>query len=444
MTALRRGFVASSMFGLMIRGVEVAAKFALYMLAGRQLSDSQSGWLFLGMTWAMLAATVARLGIEKALSRLVAAELALGQGRAAGRAILRGAATTFGVGLLLGTVTYLTAPISASALFHDAEAEPALRAVSLLIPAFSLAVTMAYVMVGLHRVLLSQILLNLVWPLGGIASLLLGADRAWLLLLVMAAMLFATVLVAMGAILLDRARLAEDRELPAGVERLPSLYATAKPLYAVELVQMSIISLPTLTLGVFTDPRSVSIFSIAQRAATLVQAILLSLATLASPRFAALHRQRDWTELAAVNHRTQMAGFLVGGAVCLVLGAGAKIILALIGPAFAEGSAILVIMLCGQAVAALYTAQDGLLAMTGQGGALRALNLAQFAVMVCFGLLLIPHYGILGAAILSALLQAQGGIGTAMAVTTYYPEAAPFLGIPVPSSLRRLFLRLSA
>jgi O-antigen/teichoic acid export membrane protein len=439
-----RGFVASSVLGLLIRGVEVAAKLALYMLAGRILSVSQSGWLFLGMTWAMLASTVARLGVEKALSRLVAAELALGQGRSAGRAILRGAVTSLAAGLLIGAITFLTAPLSATLLFHDPQSEPALRSVALLIPAFSLATTFAYVLVGLHRPLLSQVLINLSWPAGMLLALLLGASRASQLLLIMATTQFGAVAVSLVAIFFDRGQLAEDRPLPEGAARLPGLFATAWPLYAVELVQVSIQSLPTLALGVFTDPRSVSIYSIAQRAATLVAAVLLSLATLASPRFAALHRVGDRLELAWVNRRTQGVGFLVGGGICLVMGFGARPLLGLIGPTYAEGATVLAVLLCGQAFAALYTAQDGFLAMTGQGNALRALNIAQFVVMVSLGLLLVPQHGILGAAIVTAIVTAQGGIGTAMAVKTYCPDAAPFLAFSAPPPLRRLFLRLAA
>jgi O-antigen/teichoic acid export membrane protein len=441
---LRRGFVASSVLGLLIRGVEVAAKLALYMLAGRLLSLSQSGWLFLGMTWAVLASTVARMGVEKALSRLVAAELALGQGLSAGRAIIRGSLTSLALGLLIGALTFFTAPLSATLLFHDPQSEPALRSLALLIPAFSLATTLAYVLVGLHRTLLSQVLLNLSWPIGMLLALLCGASRASQLLMIMSATQFAAAAVSLMVIFLDRAQLTEDQPLPAGASPLPGLFATAWPLYAVELVQVSINSLPTLALGVFADPRSVSIYSIAQRAATLVAAVLLSLATLASPRFAALQRVGDWAELASVNRRTQGAGFLVGGAICLVLGIGAGPVLGLIGPTYTEGATILVIMLIGQAFAALYTAQDGFLAMTGQGSALRALNLAQFVVMLSLGLLLVPRHGILGTAIVTAIVTAQGGIGTAMAVKTFFPNAAPFLVFPVPSPLRRFFLRLAA
>lgn len=442
--AVRRGFVATSVLGLAIRGAEVAAKFALYMLAGRTLSVGQSGWLFLGMSLGMLASTVARMGVEKALSRVVAAELALGQGRSAARAITRGSLAVLGAGLLIGAATFFTAPISATSVFHHEQAEPALRSLALLIPAMSVAVTLGYVLVGLHRALLSQATLNLSWPIGMLAALLLGADSAAELLVVMAATQLFSVAVALAAIFIDRAQLREDQPLPEDASRLTGLFATAWPLYAVELVQVSIQSLPTLALGVFAEPRAVSIYSIAQRAATLISAVLLSLTTLATPRFAALHRVRDWAELGSVNRRTQAAGLIVGGGICLVMGVGARPLLGLIGSTYAEGALILAIMLCGQFFASLYAAQDGFLAMTGHGNALRALNLAQFAVMLLLGLLLVPSHGILGAAIVTATVTAQGGIGTAMAAKTYFPDAAPFLALPAPSFLRRLFLRLSA
>ncbi|MDQ2104351.1 hypothetical protein QSG27_16750, partial [Azospirillum sp. C340-1] len=73
--------------GLGLRGVEVAGKLGLYVIAARSLGVHEAGLFFLCLTWIGLASTVARLGLERAVTRHIAAELAVGQGRAAGRAL---------------------------------------------------------------------------------------------------------------------------------------------------------------------------------------------------------------------------------------------------------------------------------------------------------------------------------------------------------------------
>ena len=423
---------------------EVGAKLALYMLAARLLDDQECGVLFICLTWVLLAGTLSRFGMERALSRLIPAELALRQGLAARKVLLRGGVIVAAAGLGLGAITALAAPFSAGHLFHADPALPSLRACGVVIPVLSVAVTLGFVLVGCHRPVLSQILQNLLWPFGMLIGLGLGVRHSSALMLIMAATQAVAILVAVLAIARRHADFAVDSPLSAEAEKLPSLWRTALPLYVVELVQVSIATLPVLILGIFADPTAVSSFSIALRASMLVLVVLLSLSMVASPRFAALHRQGDWPQLAAVNHRTQMLGGVLGLMVCAVLAVGAPVLLSLIGRNFAGGVPALLILLAGQAVNALYAGQDGLLAMTGQGNALRLLNLAQLAVMVLLSFMLIPRLGALGAAAVTALVTAQGAFGTAMAVSLYFPAAAPRLAPPVPRPLKNLFLRLAA
>jgi len=306
------------------------------------------------------------------------------------------------------------------------------------------AMTLGFALVGFHRPVLSQILQNTLWPFGMLAGLAVGLRDAAGLMLVMAASQALAIVIGLIAVYGRRGDLSVDVALPADAEVLPSLWHTALPLYVVELVQVSISTLPVLILGVFADPGAVSSFSIALRASMLVLVVLLSLSMVASPRFAALHRQGDWRQLAAINRRTQLAGAGLGLGVCIALAVGTPILPILIGRNFTGGAQALLVMLAGQAVNALYAGQDGLLAMTGQGPALRALNLLQLGVMAVLSFTLIPRFGATGAAIVTAVVTAQGALGTAMAVSTYFPQAAPRLAPPVPGPLRALLSRLAA
>lgn len=441
---LTQGWIAASLGGFAARGTEVAAKLALYMLAARKLGDQECGVLFLCLTWITLAGSFARLGTEKALSRLIAAEIAMDQGKAARRVLVQGAMLTLASSVVVALATSLLAAPVAALLFHSEAARPALLATALAIPCLSMAVTIGYALVGFGRSVLSQVLLNLFWPVGLLVGLLAGLEQASSLMLLMAATQIAAALAAVIAIAGNRSDLVTDATLPQDFERLPSLWHTAMPLYVVELVQVSIQSLPVLILGVFTDPATVGVFSIALRASMLVLVVLLSLGMVAAPRFAALHRQGDWRQLAVVGRRTQWAGLICGGAICLVLALGARPLLSLIGQRFADGMPALLVLLGGQLINALYAGQDSLLAMTGQGPALRALNLLQLAMMLALSLALIPSFGEMGAAVVTAWVTAQGALGAAMAVASFYPQAAPRLLPPMSDGMRRFFLRWTA
>ncbi len=438
----RNGWAIASFAGFATRGTEVAAKLALYMLAARRMDDQECGALFLCLTWVLFAGTFSRLGLERALSRLIAAELALGQGVAARRVLLRGLAIVGLSGLAIGALTLAAAPYAARYLFHTAAIEAGLRATALTVPATSLTVALGFSLIGFGRTVLAQALQNVIWSIGLLGGVVMGLDHAWSLMLLMAATQSLALAIGAAAILGARTRLREAAALPAGSGALPSLFRTAMPLYVVELVQVSINSLPVLVLGIFADPRSVSIFSIAQRASMLVLVVLFSLTIIASPHFAALHRKGEWADLAAMNRRTQLAGLVLGGGVCLVLALGGGTMLSLIAPGFSAGLPALWVMLAGQAVSALYAGQDGLLAMTGQGPALRALNLAQLVVMVVSCAALIPRFGALGAGAVTAFVTAQGGLGTAMVVGAFFPAFAPRFAPPMPALLRKVLRKL--
>ena len=440
----RPSWVGASLGGLATRMAEVGLKLALYMLAARFFSGEECGVLFLCLTWVLLASTAARFGMERALSRLIPAELALCQGATARHALVRGGVIVTLFGLVAGLATVLVAPFAADRLFQASAALPALRACGLVIPVLTQGMTLSFVLVGFQRPVLSQALQNLLWPSFMLAGVLFGLREASSIMLLMAASQVVSIGVALAAVFGHSEELRHDQPLPPDAVKLPSLWKTARPLYVVELVQVSISTLPVLILGSFASAVAVSSFSVALRASLLVLVVLLSLSMVASPRYAALHRQGAWDELAAVNRRTQALGALLGGAVCVVLAAGAPVILALIGRNFAGAAPALLVLLAGQAVNALYAGQDGLLAMTGQGKVLRFLNLAQMTVMLVLSFTLIPRFGALGAAFVTAIVTAQGAVGTAMAVKTFYPPATPRLVPTVPASLRNLFLRLSA
>lgn len=433
-------WIMASFWGLAARGGEVAAKLALYMLAARWLDDRQCGALFLGMSWGMLAATLARLGMEKALARLLAAELALGQGLVARHLLRRGHLIVLAAGMAVGLATIAVAPIAAANLFRAATPE-ALRAAGTLVPCLALAVTSSLALAGCGRTILSQVLQNLSWPLGMLAALALGARQAADLLLVMAATQLLATVVALVALRAERLRLQRDLPLPAGAEPLPGLRRTAGPLYVVELVQVSINALPVLFLGCFASSRDVALFSVANRASMLVLVVILSLSLTAAPRFASQHRRGDLPELAATARRTQLSGFLLGGMICLGLALLAGPLLGLINPGYRGGRLVLAILAAGQFVAALYTGQDNLLAMTGHGAALRTLNLLQLGTLILLSLALMPSLGSTGAAIVAAVVTAQGALCCAAAVGAYIPAVAPHLAPPLPASLRHLLLR---
>lgn len=409
---------------LVVRGLEVVGKLGLYMLAARILGVFEAGLFFLCNTWVSASSTIARAGFEKAVMRHIAAELAVGRGIEARRALLGGALWVTVGGILISLLTVLFAEPLATLVFHEHELTVPLMISAASILPQTLCIFTAHALTGFNRGVAGQFVQNGLWPIITFAALAVGIHS---LSGILYAFAFANLVGAVwGVVLLlhERRRL-HDTAPPAGghVENLPALWRTAWPLAIVEYVQAALNSIPTMVLAAFAAASAVGAFSVANRITVLIWVVIIAISTIAAPSFAAAHRVGDFDQLRALNRKARLAIAACGVPAIAIMLIAPTTLLHLIGPGFEMAAPALMIMALGQLVNCLLPTQDVMLAMTGHGRVLRWLNAAQLVscCVLCFAL--IPPFGMMGAAIATALFIAQGGIGTTLAVLKLMPRA---------------------
>ncbi|OYD84859.1 oligosaccharide flippase family protein [Azospirillum brasilense] len=406
--------------GLGLRGVEVVGKLGLYIIAARALGAHDAGLFFLCLTWIGLASTMARLGLERAITRHIAAELAIGQGRAAGRDLRTGLVVTGFAATLAAVAAFALAGPASHLLFGAPDLETPLRLSALVLLPQTLTITIGSALAGLKRGIAAQFVQNALWPVLMLAALVAGISSLDSLILALAGAWTLSVLVGMALLARDRRRFT-DHAMPADApsvdgpaEVLPSLWHTALPLFVVELVQVSLASLPVLALGVFVDAASVGAFSVANRISMLIWVVVISIGTFAAPNYAELHRRGETSRLLAMNRGIMLTVAALGLPMVSVMMIVPELLLDLVGQGFGSAATALRILAAGQMIHCLLACQDILLAMTGHGRTLRRLNLLQLAVCIVLGAVLIPVFGMTGAAVVTALTVAQGAIGTTL------------------------------
>lgn len=401
--------------GLMTRGVEVVGKLALYILVARLLGAYDAGLFFLCLTWIGLGSVLTRLGLERALTRHIAAELAVGHGTAARQDLWTGLGWSTLVAVAMTALTALVAEPVAHRLFDMPDlAWPLMLSALAMLPQ-TLTVMLGSVLAGLKRGVAAQFVQSALWPALTLAALLAGARSLTELILVVAVAM--TLCVIIAAVLIARSWSAfTDRKVATDQpwERLPGLWQTARPLFVVEMVQVSLGSLPVLGLGIFAPPDEVGAFSVATRISILIWVLIISIGTVVSPLYAERYRLGQFEQLRTLNVRVMLGIAGLGVPVIALMMMFPVTILALVGNGFETAATALVIMAAGQLVNCLLPCQDVLLAMTGHGRWLRHLNLAQLATCILLGAVLIPAYGMTGAAALTAICIAQGAIGTTL------------------------------
>lgn len=409
---------------LVVRGGEVVGKLGLYILAARALGLHEAGLFFLCLTWIGLASTVARLGFDKAMTRHIASELAIGQGLAARRALLHGLGWTSFGGIAAAALTWAVAGPAARHIFTEPDLAAPLQLAALVIVPQTLALSVGAALAGFNRGIASQLVMNAIWPLLTLAALLAGVTSLAGVMAALGLALLASSLLGLVWIAGERPRL-RDRPAPEGsaIVALPALWHTAMPLLAVESVQVALNSLPVLALGAFADAATVGAFSVANRISMLIWVVIISIGIIVSPSFAAHHRRGEWAALRKANRMARLAVAAASLPAILVMLLVPGWLLALVGSGFEVAAGALVILSLGQLVNGLLSCQDVMLAMTGHGALLRRLNLLQLAVGLVLGATLIPSLGMTGAAIVGAATLAQGAIGTTLAVRRLMPQA---------------------
>jgi O-antigen/teichoic acid export membrane protein len=222
------------------------------------------------------------------------------------------------------------------------------------------------------------------------------------------AMVFHTVAAAtaflIGAGLLRYAMPEQIRLKPSPVYHTRAWATAALPLALLAGMQMINLQIGVLALGQFRDSEEVGLFRVAIQGGTLVGFGLQAVNIVIAPYIARLHVQGDTRRLqriATVGARISVA-FAVPTALAFFL-FGDRILNLVFGEGFGAAHAALAIVAAGQVVNAAFGSVGILLNMTGhERDSARGLSIGAL-VNVVLNLSLVPAFGIVGAAVASAL-----------------------------------------
>jgi len=194
------------------------------------------------------------------------------------------------------------------------------------------------------------------------------------------------------------------RKHPAASEPLMVRDALVRsvPLGGTVLASMAGPWVVTLFLGHYANTAEVGVYRVALQFALLLGFLLTAVETGLSPQIAALHSQGKLTELS--NSAKQMTGLLLlaGGIPCLALLLFSGFFLSILGPEFPQGANAMRILIGAQLFNLVTGPVGSFMAMTGLERTSFRNSIVGAAIIVVLSILLIPHFGTIGAAIASA------------------------------------------
>jgi O-antigen/teichoic acid export membrane protein len=383
-----------------LKGLGALLTLAAYVLLGRLLGPTEAGLYFLALTTLTIAAILGRIGLDNTMLRFVAGHFATGDWTSV-RGAYRKASLLAALASALATVCLVVvAPWLSVSVFAKPELTPLLRWMALAIVPTALFTLNAQALQGLRRIadasLVSAVALPLFWIVGVTALTprwgATGATVAYAL----AALL--TMLVGMG--LWHRAT-PQLRDAP-GHFSTTTLLESSIPLFWVSCFQLIITWSPTVILGIMASSADVGVFGAANRAAMITSFVLLAVNSIAAPKFAALHRTGDLATLGRIARKSAKLMAVLASPVLAIFVLFPGRVMTMFGPEFARGAPLLTILAIGQFVNVATGSVGWLLIMCGYERLMRD-NIAVCAALgLALNLLLIPPFGVVGAAIASA------------------------------------------
>jgi O-antigen/teichoic acid export membrane protein len=402
---------------VLARGLEAGGRFLCYALAAVLLPAGPLALFFLGLAWLALISAVARLGLDRAATRHLAAALAAGDGATARRVVRVALLAALLGGVAAGAVTALLSPL-ASAWFPAQEGlGPFLIIVALVLPPYGVAIAVAGVLTGQGRAALAQTVQSTLWPFAVMLALLAGVRSAEWLILVIGVTQASAAATAIGLLGLRPAGGRAGR--PVG----RAMLATGLPLLGLDLVNLGLTNLPLLVLGAVAGPAEVAAFALALRLFQLPWTLVMSLSGLLSARFAAAQAAGEGALLARANREGLRLARLTALPASLLLAAFPGFWLGLFGEEFRLAAPALAVLALAQAVNAAWALQDTLLGMTGHGVALRGVLASQAGALIVGAALVVPGFGVMGAALATAAPLLLGVAGCLIASRRRVPEA---------------------
>lgn len=395
-----RGAVARSLAIAGTRLLDLPFRYGLHLLIAARLAIADVGAFYIVFSVMTLLSGFGRLGVDRALTREVAAALGRDLPQTARAAIRRGfRQTLLTSGLVTAALVLLSRPVAVHLLHKPALALPLALGAASILPQ-NLANAAAGALAGLGRVALSQMIYAWLWPgLFCIAALLVPLTVQRTLLMIVGSMVLSAVL---GIALMLRVLPVAHRE-PSPAPEHPSLFRLGAQLFSMELFQLAISSAPPFVLGIVASDIEVGRYALAWRIVLLLNLLVAGMAAVASPQFARASATGDRASMHRVARQTVGVTAALSAFPLILLAVNPAFFLSRFGPAYAPAAPALRILLLGQLALILSTAVPEMLGMTGHSKTLLRINLLSLVVLLAALAAFTPHFGAVGAAAGTAL-----------------------------------------
>lgn len=387
------------------RTVGMVTSFLLTIIFARILGSHDFGIFTLASTCILVATVIGRFGLENALLKFASASVTKQKWNEVAAIFRLSINFALATSAIITAALLILAPVLAIEVFGEAQLIYPIRILSLTVVPSTLVILHGEIFKAFKNSSAASFLQSTLPPAAMFATLaiavvmvgtdLAASDIAW----VSVGAAFGTILT---AILFKRNFIPQIRSR-RGEFNSARLLHTSIPLFWIALMGLVLGATDTIMLGIWTPPEQVALYSAAAKLASLVSFPLVAVNTIAAPMLAGLYASGDLRAVNSVVRTAVIITLALSVPVSLLYWLWPGLPLMLFGQAFLPASGALILLTMGQFVNAATGPVGNLLMMTGHEKLMRN-NIACAALLnTVLNALLIPEFGITGAAIATAL-----------------------------------------
>lgn len=376
----------------------IAITYAYGIVIARCLGANAFGIFFLGITIFKLVGLLSQCGIEDGLMRFLGTYIQRKEEHKAKELIRLSFLLALSLGVLLGGICFLSGDLLSIKIFHKPELAIVIRYLSLAIPISAvMTVSVASIRgfkIVIPYVLIRKIVLPLMSFVFGIVVLAMGYELKGLTM----AYILALSCSAVVAFLVLRSFLSP---LPKGENNSSErsrYFSFLGWAFLVNLLLFFATWNDLIILSVFRASNEVGIYFASKNTALLLSFFLISLNTIFVPVISHLHSGQEHNQLSRAYKVGTQWILMLGIPFFLVIMFFSREILSLFGPEFMAGQICLMILAFAQLINISVGSVGYLLMMTGKQKWMAINSIAFTILAIILTILLVPRYGLLGAA----------------------------------------------
>ena len=373
----------------------------IYMIViARMLGAELFGLFMLGFTIIIMANLLSRLGLECGVTKHVSLFNGVSDRPRMKGAIVQSLKFSILAGIIVSLVFFFASGFISIHIFKKPQMEQLLKLLIISLPFLSFTIIVLAATRGFQIMKYWTCGMSIFLPMVNLLLVVLFVHLGFRIKGVALAYLIATFMTSILSVIFLRKVFPDFWDIKA-IPETRMLLRFSIPLLIVLYFNFIIKWTDTLMLGGFKLSEDVGIYNGAMRTALLTSMILMSFSAIFSPMIADLYNRKESQKIENLFKITSKWIYTVSLSSFILLVFLAKEILAMFGQEFIAGWIVLVVLSMGQLVAAAAGPVGVVLTMTGRQDFMMYNTVGVCIFNIILNLILIPLYGIIGAAVAS-------------------------------------------